>query len=114
MGRRTFTAQWPGEFQKKRTDIQPDPKGWLLATQRPVAVVVGELDLKPIRHVRGIGGDTHVDRAKHWVELMNQYAESFDKRGLVELVLMPNVGHNFGKLARKCQQFLESYVSKNA
>jgi len=110
MGRRTFTAQWPGEFQKKRIDIQPNPKGWLLATQRPVAVVVGELDLKPIRHVPGIGGDTHVDRAKHWVQVMSQHARQFGKNSRIEMKLISEVGHNYGKLARECQKFLTNYI----
>ena len=110
MGRRAFTAQWPDEFQKKRIDIQPDPNGWLLATQRPVAVVVGELDLKPMRHVPGIGGDTHVDRAKHWVKVMNQYARQFGKNSQAEMKLVSEVGHNYGKLARECQEFLANYI----
>ena len=110
MGRRTFTAQWPGELRKTPIDIQPDPNGWRLATQRPVAVIVGELDLKPIHHVPGIGGDTHVERAKHWVKSMNQYAERFGKPGHVELKLIPNVGHNYGKLARQCQSFFEKHI----
>ena len=110
MGKRRFIAQWPGEHQKIRIDIQPDPKGWLLAAQRPVAVVVGELDLKPIRHVSGIGGDTHVGRAKHWVELMRQYARQFGKNSQIEIKLVSDVGHNYGKLARECQRFLKNYI----
>ncbi len=110
IGRRTFTAQWPGELQKKRIDIQPDPNGWLLASQRPVAVIVGELDLKPIRHVPGIGGDTHVDRAKHWVQAMKQYTRQFGKNSQIELKLVSEVGHNYGKLARECQNFLMNFI----
>ena len=110
MGRRTFTAKWPGMPQKKHIDIQPDPKGWLLAAQKPVAVIVGELDLKPIRHVPGIGGDTHVDRANYWVKAMDQYASQFDQNSQIKIKIIPKVGHNYGKLARECQNFLINYI----
>jgi len=110
MGRRQFMVSWPGENRRKKVDIRPAPRGWLLATQRPVAIVVGERDLKKIRHVPGIGGDTHVDRARHWVAAMNQYAENLGREGRVELILVPDVGHNYGRLARVCQKFLSGYL----
>lgn len=112
MGNRKFTAQWPGEHFAKKINIRPVTKGWLLATQRPIAVVVGELDLKKIRHVNGIGGDTHVARAKHWVKAMNEYARQFGRQSSVELILKPNIGHNYGKLARLCQAFLTKHIQK--
>ncbi|MBL4781498.1 MAG: DUF4124 domain-containing protein [Porticoccaceae bacterium] len=110
MGRRKFMVQWPREVQKKKIDIQPNPNGWLLATQRPVAVVVGVLDLKPMRHVQGIGGDTHVGRAKHWVKAMNKYASQFGENSQIKIELVPGVGHNYGKLAGECQVFLANYM----
>ena len=110
MGRRQFNSRWPGENISRKIDIQPNKSDWLAAAQKPVAVVVGELDVELIRHVPGIGGDTHVDRAKHWVNSMNQYAQRFGKHGRVELKLIPAVGHNYGKLARQCQSFLEQYM----
>ncbi|WP_394202643.1 DUF4124 domain-containing protein [Marinagarivorans algicola] len=110
MGRRQFNSRWPGENISRKIDIQPNKSDWLAAAQKPVAVVVGELDLDKLRYVEGIGGDTHVGRAKHWVNAMNQYAQRFGKQGRVELKLIPAVGHNYGKLARQCQKFLEQYM----
>ena len=110
MGRRQFNSRWPGENISRKVDTQPNKSDWLAAAQKPIAVVVGELDLDKLRHVEGVGGDTHVGRAKHWVNAMNQYAQRFDKQGRVELRLIPAVGHNYGKLARQCQNFLEQYM----
>ena len=110
MGRRQFNSRWPGESFSRKIDVQPNQSGWLAAAQKPIMVVVGELDLDKLRHVEGIGGDTHVARAKYWVNAMNQYAVQYEKKGKVELKLISNVGHSYGKLARECQKYLEKYM----
>lgn len=105
MGSRQYTAHWPSESVGQAIDIRPLASTWLAATQIPVEVVVGELDLEKMRHVEGIGGDTHVDRAKFWVESMNKFAQDHGRTGLVRLNVVSGVGHNYGKLARVSQQF---------
>lgn len=112
MANRKYTAHWPGESRGQAIDIRPQASTWLAATQIPVEVVVGELDLEKMRHVEGIGGDTHVDRAKFWVESMNKFAKTYGKTGSVQLNIVTGVGHNYGKLARVSQQFFARELSK--
>jgi pimeloyl-ACP methyl ester carboxylesterase len=113
MGKRFRVIRWEGSYAEKIIDITPSPNGWLKAAQLPVTVVVGELDLKKIRHVKGIGGDNHVERAKFWVNSMNQYAETNGKIGTVRLNIKEGVGHNFGKLAGVCQESIREHVESH-
>lgn len=112
MAKRKYTAYWPGENAGQAIDIRPLVSTWLTATQIPVEVVVGELDLDKMRHVDGIGGDTHVDRAKFWVESMNKFAQEHGRKGNVQLNIVSGVGHNYGKLARVSQKFFARELSK--
>ena len=112
MAKRQYTAYWPGENAGQAIDIRPQVSTWLAATQIPVEVVVGELDLDKMRHVEGIGGDTHVDRAKFWVGSMNKLAQEHGRRGEVRLNIVSGVGHNYGKLARVSQKFFARELSK--
>lgn len=112
MAKRQYTAYWPGENAGQAIDIRPQVSTWLAATQIPVEVVVGELDLDKMRHVEGIGGDTHVDRAKFWVGSMNKLAQEHGRRGEVRLNIVSGVGHNYGKLARVSQKFFARALSK--
>ena len=110
MKKRHRVIRWEGEFSDKVIDIRPDPKEWLRASRLPVTVVVGENDLDSIRHVKGVGGDTHVDRAIYWVKSMNEYAKKNGFEGRVKLNIVDNVGHNFGKLAAVCQEVMKKDI----
>jgi hypothetical protein len=110
MGNRYRVVRWPGESQDKIIDIKPDRKGWLEAAQLPVTVVVGKNDVKKIRHVDGVGGDTHVDRAIFWVKSMIEFAQQHGAEGRVKLNLVDNVGHNFGKLTAVCQDAMKDQI----
>lgn len=110
MKRRYRVVRWPGELIDKVIDIPSSPSGWLKAAQLPVTVVVGEQDLEKLRSVEGVGGDTHVDRAKFWVNAMNEYAKENGASGRVELKIVEGVGHNFGKLAQVCQDSLKGEI----
>jgi poly(3-hydroxybutyrate) depolymerase len=112
MAKRQYTAHWPGEIVGQAIDVRPQSSTWLAATQIPIEVVVGELDLDKMRHVDGIGGDTHVDRAKFWVESMNKFAQEHAQTGNVQLNIVSGVGHNYGKLARVSQKFFARELSK--
>ncbi|MBL4799567.1 MAG: DUF4124 domain-containing protein [Oleispira sp.] len=113
MKQRYRVIRWPGELTDKIIDIRPDPKGWLKASQLPVTVIVGENDLEKIRHVDGVGGDTHVDRAVYWVESMNKYANKNGLEGHVKLKIVTDVGHNFGKLAAECQYAMKRQIESH-
>ncbi len=110
MQRRHRIIRWAGDYKEKTIDIRPDPQGWIMAAQLPVTVVVGEHDLRRIRHVDGVGGDTHVARATYWVESMNQFASSNGYNGSVKLNIVEGVGHNFGKLAAVCQDVMRDQI----
>lgn len=110
MGNRYRIVRWSGESQDKIIDIKPERKGWLEAAQLTVTVVVGKNDVKKIRHVDGVGGDTHVDRAIFWVNSMNEFAQQHGAEGRVKLNLVDNVGHNFGKLAAVCQDTMKDQI----
>jgi poly(3-hydroxybutyrate) depolymerase len=112
MAKRQYTANWSGESVGQVIDIRPQASTWLEATQISVEVVVGELDLEKMRYVEGIGGDTHVDRAKFWVESMNKFAQHHAKTSRVRLKVVSGVGHNYGKLARVSQQFFAREFAK--
>lgn len=112
MAKRQYTAHWPGESLGQAIDIRPQVSTWLAATQIPIEVVVGELDLEKMRHVEGIGGDTHVDRAKFWVESMNKLAQDHGRTGNVQLNVVSDVGHNYGKLARVSQKFFAQELNR--
>lgn len=110
MKQRYRVVRWPGESIDRVIDIRPEPEGWLKATQLPVTVVVGENDLEKMRHVDGVGGDTHVDRAAYWVKSMNEYARENGLDSRVKLKVVDNVGHNFGKLAAVCQDSMKQKI----
>ncbi len=113
MKKRHRVIRWPGETMDKVIDIRPNPKGWLKASQLPVTVIVGENDIKKIRHVDSMGGDTHVDRAVFWVDSMNEYAKKNGREGQVKLKIVADVGHNFGKLAAVCQDAMKSQIESH-
>ncbi len=113
MKKRHRVIRWPGESMDKVIDIRPNPKGWLKASQLPVTVIVGENDVKKIRHVDNVGGDTHVDRAVFWVKSMNEYAKKNGLEGHVKLKIVADVGHNFGKLAAVCQDAMKSQIESH-
>lgn len=112
MAKRQYTVYWPGDAVGQEIDIRPQASTWLDATQIPVEVVVGELDLEKMRHVEGIGGDTHVDRAKFWVDSMNEFAQEHGRTGNVRLNVVSGVGHNYGKLARVSQMFFAQQLTE--
>ncbi len=112
MAPRQYTAHWPGAGSGQVIDIRPQASTWLAASQIPIEVVVGELDLEKMRHVAGIGGDTHVDRARFWVESMDKLAQGYGKKSNVRLNLVSGVGHNYGKLARVSQKFFAQELNK--
>jgi len=62
-------------------DEKPDPDTWLQACQKPIMVIVGELDTK---EVKPGSGKTHVTQATTWVKKMNGRAEENRKKESVE------------------------------
>lgn len=109
MGRRTYKQAWVGRSQDKLIDIQPQPSWWIHAAQIPCAVVVGEKDLEPLRHVEHVGGDNHVERAKYWVASMNKFAAERGVKSTQHLVLVANTGHEYQKLAPALQNFIRQF-----
>lgn len=114
MGQRSRVIRWPGQLTDKRINITPEPSGWLKANQRPVLVAVGELDTQLIRHVSGVGGDNHVTRAEFYVDSMHQFARESFINSQIELQIVPDVGHNFGKLAQICQDYFSPLLMEKA
>lgn len=63
---------------------------------------MGELDTEVLNDK----GVTHVTQAKKWTEDMNAYAKANDKPGKVDVLIVPNTEHNYGKLVRAGAPFL--------
>ncbi len=110
MGRRKFTEKWMGRALDKSIDISPETNWWIKAAQIPTGIIVGELDLSPIRHKVGAGGDNHVDRAKFWVSSMEDFALKHGVKSNQQLIIVPNVGHRYEKLVMNLQNFISKYI----
>ncbi len=100
--------KWGDTGQRVPIDVTPDPDGWLQASQLPIRVIVGELDVEELKNT----GKTHVTQATDWVAAMNQLAESKGVDGTVTLQIVPGVGHNYGKLSRAGATFLSDAVKR--
>lgn len=106
MGSLQTTMQWPGSDEVQIINIHPDPSGWLMAARLPVTTVVGELDTEPQPPRPGQKGTTRVEIALNWVNDMNTFAESNGRRGTVEIIIVPGIGHSSLGLTPTCQQVL--------
>jgi hypothetical protein len=73
-------------------------------------VIVGELDTEELKPG---SGKTHVSQAKQWVADMNALATENSKRGGVELFVVPETEHNYGKLSRAGMPFLKKVLNRN-
>lgn len=110
MGERKYQQNWQGRALDKAIHVIPSPNWWLKAAQIPGALVVGENDLKPMRHVENIGGDDHVARAKYWVASMEAFAKRNGMTSAHQLILLPGVGHDYPKLVPAMQNFIRAHL----
>jgi poly(3-hydroxybutyrate) depolymerase len=101
--------KWGDTEERVLIDEQPDPETWLQASQKPIMVIVGQLDTK---EVKAGTGKTHVSQATKWVEEMNGLAKENGKRGSVELFIVPRTEHNYGQLARAGMPFLKKVLRR--
>ena len=113
MASRRSERRWPGEAEDQVVEVQPDPKQFIAAAQLPLLVTAGALDLEPGKHSPSQGGDTHVARAQSWAKAMNEYAKANGQTGKIECVIVPNVDHSGGKMARASMPFLAAQMKKN-
>ncbi len=99
MAERHGRFPWGEGGEEVAVDVVPDPQGWVRASRVPTLVVVGAQDTAPLRE----GSDVnHVTQARSWVEQMR----ALDANSQVELLVVPEVGHNQGQLARASMPFL--------
>lgn len=110
---RRSVRRWPGDSEDQEVLMEPDPKAFLAAAELPLLVTSGALDLEEIRHNPNQGGDTHVARAQAWAKAMNQYAAENDRKGNITCVIVPEVGHSGGTMARSTMPFLANHMARN-
>ena len=110
---RRSVRRWPGEPKDQDVLMEPDPKAFLAAAELPLLITSGALDVEPIHHNPSQGGDTHVARAQSWAKAMNAYAAENDRKGRIECVIVPNVGHSGGDMARSTMPFLARHMAQN-
>ncbi len=83
-------VDWP--FGRRKS---PNPDGFLEATQIPLRVIVGSEDLTDLS---GQGtaqrGSTHLERARAWVEEMQQLARHNDMEAKIDFVVIPGARHS--------------------
>ena len=100
------SMQWHGTDDVQHIDIQPDPQGWVKAATLPIVVVVGSHDVEALKGIAGQKGGTRLERARHWVQDMNESARRHDQEGRVRLVVVTGPGHNSAQLTPTCVQHL--------
>lgn len=110
---RRSVRRWPGESEDQEVIMEPDPKAFLAAAELPLLITSGALDLEPIRHAPSQGGDTHVARAQSWAKAMNEYAVENGRSGNIACVIVPEVGHSGGTMARSTMPFLAKHMAGN-
>lgn len=93
MARLKRKMTWGGPEPVREIDFQPNPQGWLIASQLPITLVVGALDTSE---------KSHVETARQWYKAMNKLARQHEKSGKVKLRVVPKVGHNSLKLTPFC------------
>jgi len=101
--------KWGNTSERVLIDERPDPDTWLQASQKPIMVIVGELDTKELKPG---SGKTHVSQATKWVKDMNSLAKENRKRGSVKLFVVPRTQHNYGQLSRAGMPFLKSVLHR--
>ena len=105
--------RWPGEPEDQDVLMEPDPEAFLAAAELPLLVTSGALDTDQLRHNPSQQGDTHVARAQSWAKSMNAYAAENERKGNVTCVIVPNVGHSGGAMARSTMPFLAQHMVRN-
>ncbi len=103
MQARKGNFKWGDTTERIPIDEKPDPETWLQASQKPIMVIVGQLDTEELKP--GLGKN-HVTQATKWVNDMNTLAKEKRKRGSVELFIVPRTDHNYGQLSRAGMPFL--------
>ncbi len=98
--------RWRDDDPWQQIDIRPDPEGWLKAATLPITVVVGAKDDDELKPIPGQRGHTPVERAREWVEAMNELARRQGKVGRVRLLVVENVGHDSAALTVHCKKAL--------
>ncbi len=80
------------------------------AAMTPIAVLVGADDLEAQPSRPAHDGATRVELAQQWVRDMKKVAVSQGKQPRITLELIPNVGHNSGRLTPHCQKALRELM----
>lgn len=107
---RKSVKRWPGESEDQVADVQPNPESFLAASELPLLVTAGALDVEAMKHYPSQGGDTYVARAQAWQKAMNAYAKENGRTGKVTCVIVPNIDHSGGKMARSSMPFLATQM----
>ncbi|NQV24536.1 MAG: alpha/beta hydrolase [Rhodopirellula sp.] len=110
---RRSIRRWPGETEDQDVLVTPDPQAFIAAAELPLLITSGALDLEPLHHNASQQGDTHVARAQSWAKAMNQYAVENERKGAITCVIVPNVGHSGGTMARSTMPFLAKHMARN-
>lgn len=110
MAPRKTTFTWEGTKEKIEFDVAPDKQWWVKASQLPLTVIVGEEDTKPLK--KGMQKN-HVTQATDWVNAMNEVATQNELKGKVRLMVVKDVGHNYGKLSRAGAKSLRRALRTN-
>ena len=101
MAPRRSVFSWGEHGDEVRVDVTPRPQAWRDAAAVPTLVVVGEQDRAPLREGSPLD---HVTQARAWVEAMGALGPAGPAGP--ELLVVPDVGHNQGKLLRAAQPWL--------
>lgn len=104
--------RWSDDAPWKEIEIKPDPQNWAKAAEIPIAVVVGRRDTAPVKAIPGNPGETHVERAKAWVNAMDAYARQHGRTPRIRCIEVEKVGHNSRRLTPACQKALVDSLSR--
>ena len=112
MGPLSRTLKWNGTVEPQAVAIRPAPKGWInAATTFPTTVVVGANDTEPQTGRDGHASPLRTERAAQWVEAMDRLARRQKKAGLVQLVVVPGIGHDSAGLTPAAQKALAAALA---
>ena len=114
MGRFERTLHWGGSGPnaRKREIVKPDPRSFLRAATKPIAVVVGGRDLEPQPRRPAHHGANRIELARQWVREMNALAKSHDEKSRLRGMIVPKIGHNSRQLTPHCQKMFERLVAE--
>ena len=89
---------WPSEATKQTIDIKPDVSKWLMAANLPISVVIGKKDTKPKKKSKWQPGANRLENTRFWHQAMKDFTRQHGELCRIELIEVPNVGHDSKKL----------------